>query len=349
MNNILREMKYSFIMNIRSRGYLFWSLAFPFLLAIFYNLAFSNLLIRDFDDINVGLEKDSYLIEIFKEIDIINPIEIDNIKSIKDNEEINISVDNDLNLYVKSRGMEETIVKSVVDQIVEMKELNIPYENYDFSVKYVKNNDESANGMMISFYSLIAMFSFYAAFAGLGTAEFSSAELSYIGMRKGISSQKKIDFILPDLLSNMAINLVGNIGLLLFIEYYLKIKIISDINYSILILIIGNIFGASFGLALGSLNLKNNNLKNAIVQGVMLIASAMAGMMSPDMKLILDERLPIVNKLNPISLITDNLYRVNGLGNTTEIKTMIIIVSIYSIALLSLSYVLLRRKKYDSI
>lgn len=349
MNKIWREAKYSLMTSIRSRGYLFWSLVFPFLLAVFYSLTFSNLIGRDLEDINVGLEKDSYLLEIFNEIDIINPIEMDDIKSIENNEDINISVDNELNVYVKLRGMEATIVKSVVDQIIEMRELNIPYADYDFSINYVKNHSEYADQMMILFYALIAMFSFYAAFAGVDSAQFSSAELSYLGMRKGVSSQEKIDFILPDLLSNMVLNLIANIGLILFIEFVLNIKLITNFKYSLILLLLGNVFGASFGLALGSMNLKNNNFKNGIVQGVMLISSAMSGLMNADIKLLLDDKFPIVNKLNPISLLTDNFYRINGLGNTKEIKSMFITIGIYTIVLLTISYILLRRNKYDSI
>lgn len=348
MSGILREIEYQIKLSIRNKGYMFWAVLFPILLSIFYYTAFGTFLFKDIEDINLAIEENSYLREIFDGVDIINPIEVKDIRNIND-DGIDIAVDNDLNIYVKKRGVNETIVKSIVDQIIEMKELNLPYENYDFSIDYIEDRDEESNPLMIAFFSLIGMSTFYAAYGGNSLSITSSSELSNIGARKDLSSLNKSIFIFSGFIANIIMNIFSNILLLLFIKYILRIDLFKNIGLSLVLLIFGNVFGAAFGMFVGGFKRGNYMLKESIIRGIMLTLTTFAGMTGPDIKNSLDINFPNVNKLNPIALITDNFYRVNILNNSRELKQGLTIITLYSILLLLTSYFMLRRKKYDSI
>ncbi|NLY20423.1 MAG: ABC transporter permease [Tissierellia bacterium] len=350
MNASLRQIKYEVLLLFRSKSFLFWTVAFPLLLAIFYKFAFGNLLIKDeFETINVGIESNSYLKYVFDEIEIINPVVMDDISDISERDDIDVSVDSELNMYVKGRGINETIVKSIVDQIIEMNELKMPIDSYDFTKSYVNQHNEEENGLLLSFYMLVAMFSFYSAFSTNGVATQSKGELSVLGMRKDISALKRVYFIIPTLMANIAINMTMNFLLIVFIENVLDVRLINNLSLTVFLILFGNIFGASFGLFLGSLNIANRGLKDTIIRGFMLLAAGLNGMTGPDVKLIIDNNFPIINKFNPIGVLTDNLLRVNMLNNTSHIKPMTVLIGAYSIILLSIAYIQLRRKTYDSI
>ena len=54
----------------------------------------------------------------------------------------------------------------------------------------------------------------------------------------------------------------------------------------------------------------------------------MKGIHSPGIKVMLDDHIPIVNQLNPVAIITDNLYKINLLGITDNVTQGIITIGI---------------------
>jgi len=112
---------------------------------------------------------------------------------------------------------------------------------------------------------------------------------------------------------------------------------------------LGNLFGIALGIFIGSSNKKSVNVKTATGIAVTLFLSFLSGMMSPWIKIIIDKNVPIIGRINPISIISNNLYRINILGSTKSVTEGIVILLIYTLLLLFMSYIFLRRKSYDSI
>lgn len=82
---------------------------------------------------------------------------------------------------------------------------------------------------------------------------------------------------------------------------------------------------------------------------VTLFLSFLSGLMSPDIKLAIDKNIPILGKINPISIVSNTLYRINMLGNAKDLSQGIILLGAYSLALMGVSYLFLRRNQYDSL
>jgi ABC-2 type transport system permease protein len=80
-----------------------------------------------------------------------------------------------------------------------------------------------------------------------------------------------------------------------------------------------------------------------------MFLSFLSGLMSVDMKILIDKKIPILGKINPISILTNNLYRINILGNTSNLGQGIALLVLYSLILMSASYIFIRRRQYDSI
>lgn len=335
----------------RDFGFSFWALIYPLILAGFFYLAFSGMMNIELENINVGIEEGNRIEFILEEIEIFNVYKVNESQAeekLKD-DEIKGFIDKDLNLMVKESGIEQTIIKEVVEQIKQMESLNRPIENYDFEVDYIVNRNQEANILVIIFYSLIAMVSTYGVFAGITVVNLIQANLSNIGARLNITPLEKHKFLLAGAIVGLALNLLANGVLLIFIKYILKLQLFNEFKYTSIFIILGNLFGTALGILIGASNRKSENVKIIIGIAITLFLSFLSGLMGPNIKVILDKKIPIIGRINPISIISNNLYRINLLESTKSAHEGIILLSLYSILLIFSSYLFLRRRDYDSI
>ncbi len=351
MKNIFRNCVYQGKNLYRDKAFVFWSLIYPLIMAIFFYTAFNGLINIELENIDIGIKNENPIAFILEEIEFldVHKISEDEANEKLENDEIQGFIDNDLNLLVKKSGINQTIIKEVLDQIKQMGELNVPIEKFDFTVDYISDRNQKADVIIIIFYSLIAMVSTYGIFPGIETVSLIQANLTNVGKRINITPLRKNDFLLAGVIVSLILNLLSNGVLLIFIKYILKIDLFTEIKYSTIFIIIGNLFGVALGILIGASNKQNGNVKTILGIIITLFLSALSGMMSPNIKILVDKNIPILGRINPIAIITNNLYRINLLENTQNVSEGILVLSIYCIVLISMSYGFLRRKTYDSI
>ena len=303
------------------------------------------------EDINIGIEKGNRIESILEEIKILNIHKVSQaeVQEKLNNGEIHGFIDSDLNLMVKESGINQTIIKEVIEQIKQMERLNKPIENYDFEADHILDRNQEANLMVIIFYSLVAMVSTYGIFGGITVVSVIQANLSHIGVRLNVTPLKKHEFLIAGVIVGLALNLFANGILFIFIKYVLKLELLNEFKYSSIFIILGNLFGTALGMFIGASNRKSENAKITMAVVIVLFFSLLSGMMGPNIKVVLDKNIPILGRINPISIISNNLYRLNLLGSTRTVREGTLILSLYSILFIFLSYLFLRRRDYDSI
>ncbi len=351
MKGIFRSCLYLGKNLFRDFGFSFWSLIYPLILVSFFYVAFSGLTNIKYEDINVGVEKENPIIYILDNIDMINVYEFNKEEAVEKIElgDLDGFIDMDFNISVKKSGINQTIIKSIVDQVKQMNASNIALERFDFSVNYIGEKEQKANGILVIFYSMIAMVTAYSIFAGVETVSLAQGNLTNIGARLNVTPLKKMNFILAGTIIGIILNLFANVILLLYIRYILKMNLFTEIKYSFIFIMLGNLFGISLGIFIGASNKKSIGVKTLISIATMLILSFLSGLMSPDVKIMLDRKIPILGKVNPVGIISNNLYRINLLENTKDIGSGIFILIAYSVILVFGSYMFLRGRNYDSI
>lgn len=351
MKNIFRNCIYQGKNLFRDAGFSFWSLIYPLIMAVFFYISINGVLDMKLENVNVGIDSENPIDYILEEIEFLNVHKVPEDEVLKklEDREIDAFIDDDLNIKVKESGINQTIIKEVVEQIRQMKKLNRPFDKYDFSVNYILGRNQKANSLVIVFYSLIAMVSTYGVFAGIEVVNLIQANLSNIGARINITPLKKSKFLLSGVIVALLLNLFANSILLIFIKYVLKLNLFSEIKYSAILIIMGNLFGVALGVFIGSSNKKSDSVKIIMAITITLFLSFASGMMNPQIKVMIDEKAPILGKINPISIITNNLYRINLLNSTKSVGEGILILSLYCVALMFTSYIFLRGKNYDSI
>ena len=351
MRGLIRNCIYQGKNTIRDYSFTFWVMVYPLVLAMFFNIAFRGILDMKLENINVGIVDENPIEQILEEIEFINIYKIEDkeIKEKLENEEIHGFIDEDLNLLVKKSGINQTIIKEILDQIKQMYKLNRPIENYDFEVNYIVDRNQKANSIIIVFYTLIAMASTYGINIGVTTVSLTQANLSNIGARISITPLKKKSFLAAGVIVALFLNLLANGALLLFTKYVLKIELLKDLKSSLILILMGNLFGVSLGVFIGASNKKSMNEKILIGVATTLFLSFLSGMMGPWIKMLIDQNVPILARINPISIISNNLYRMNLLDSTKTLREGIILLLGYCVILISASYVFLRGKSYDSL
>jgi len=374
------NIKYNLLYLFKNKTLIFWTFAFPLIIGTFFKMTFSD--IEKKEKLSVFeiavIENDEYkddiiLNTIFNELDG----EVFNItyetKKEADNKLNNqeivgylIKENNSIELNIKQNGIEQTVFKYIVDEIIIAQNIiqdlieNNNEVNYQEIYKEVLNkiniklniNDTSPKNLsytMIEYYTLIAMTCLYGGIIGMYSINTILANMSKKGCRIAVSPVKKSKLLLTSTISSFIVELIGVALLFLYTIFALKVDYGENILPVILIAIVGSLAGLSLGIAVTTLVKKNENTKMGIVISITMLCCFLSGMMGITMKYIVDKNIPILNKINPASMITDGLYSLYYYETMDRYWFNIISLLIFSIVMITISSLELRRQKYDNI
>lgn len=283
--------------------------------------------------------------------------------------------DNDTKVVVLESGINETVFKYVVEEITQTKEM-LPdifeYEMLNSTKKYREINTKemysNINKMlqedqsrikdiskpnlsytMIEFYTLIAMTCLYGGIIGMSAINMCLANMSSMGKRIEISPIKKIKIILSSLCASFIIQLIGLALLFIYTIFVLKVDYGNNLFAVLLLSIVGTLAGLSLGITTAVLVKKDENTKVGMMISITMLGCVLSGMMGITMKYIVDKNIPIVNKLNPVNMITDGFYSLYYYSGSNRFLWNVISLLIFSFLLIIISGIKLRRNKYDSI
>lgn len=301
---------------------------------------------------------------------LLNKKEIDGFLWIEENPKI----------MVNANGINETILKYVVEEILESEKIIKNVVSFE-AAKYIteqtsdeeiykimaevgknvlkmqqENNptikDETSANMsytMIEFYTLIAMTCLYGGILGMVSINHHLPNMSSNGKRICISPTPKGKFIFSSVLSSYIVQLFGLALLFLYTIFVLKVDYGSHLSFLILLSFLGSLAGLSLGIFIASVFKVNENTKIGIMISITMFWCFLSGMMGITMKYIVDTKLPILNKINPANCITDGFYSLYYYTTYDRFFYNCIRLVVFSILLLFIAIIYLRRQKYDHI
>ena len=382
------NFKYSLKALFKNKVLVFWTLAFPLIMATFFNLAFKDVISNNkLNVFDIAIVKDGFSNNyVYKEVfntlsDKDNKDRLFNIKYTT-KEEAKKLLDKDKivgYLEIKDKpiltftknGINQTILKYAVDEISDVNSMitnmtnPVVAESYqiDYQTIYkeisnmVNNNNIKINNtassnldfMVIEFYTLIAMTCLYSGILAMVSINKCLPNISDKGKRMAVSPTKKSTLILSSLLAAFIVQLIGLLLLFLYTIFVINVDFGDKPLLVVLISIIGTLTGLSLGLIVGVKLKSNENTKTGIIIAISMTCCFLAGMMGVTMKYIVDKNIPLLNKLNPGSLITDGLYSIYYFDSINRYIMDVLILLGITIVLIVLSFNSLRRQKYDSI
>lgn len=282
-----------------------------------------------------------------------------------------------VNITVNSSGVNETIIKYVVSELKSDKKIMndlvrreviksqnnsydkiINYEEIYNNVIKILNEDnvklnnisnENLSYTMIEYYTLIAMACLYGSMLSMYITNFKLANMNSVGKRISLSPTSKTKLLLSSLLSSYLVQLIGLILLFIFTIFVIKVDYGNNLPLVIALSLVGSLSGLTLGVFVASKFKVSEGSKIGILISVIMLGSFLSGMMGITMKYVIDKNIPIINKLNPVNMITDGLYSLYYYNTLDRYYFNIISLVIFSIIMMILSINSLRRQKYDSI
>jgi len=367
---------------LKNKSMLFWTLIFPFVLGTFFQLALGNigesfeLKIIPIAVVNSEQYQNN---EVFKTV--ITSLSEENENQLFDtvyvtgkeaevllrNEEVDgyIIIDDDNpKMVVKQNGINQTIIKGVLDEYYQMSSVTTNLITYNPEViyngllenLYKENNyilDDSNENIDFSinyFFTLIAMACLYGSLIGLEVIKDSEANLSTKGARMCMAPVNKFKVVLAGLFAGYVIQLVALILLFLYLIFVFKVNFGNQILPTVLLSAIGCLAGISLGVFVGVCNKKSEGFKTGLLISSIMACCFFSGMMGMiSIKVYFDNTFPLLAQINPINIITDGLYSLFAYDNLNVYYNCLMRISIFTLVIIVLSFIFIRRKKYDSI
>lgn len=387
----LHNFKYSLKILLRNKALLFWTFIFPIILGTFFNMAFSNIekeeslniidiAIVDSDfyqDNDIYKKTFAYLSDKNNKGRLFNIVvtDLDNAKKLLTDNKITgyllFSLD-DVRIVVFKNGINETILKYVVDEIESQKVVssnlikkeiinNNGEVNYsdlinkindllsDNQVKLNNISNKNLSYTMVEFYTLIAMATLYGSIIAMTATNKAIANVSNVGMRSSVAPIKKSTMLLGGFLASYIVQVIGLSLLFIYTIFVLKVDYGNNFLAVVLLSLAGSLVGLSLGVAVATLIKSSEGTKTGIIIAITMFWSYLSGMMGISTKYLFDKNLPFLNKLNPANMITDGFYSLYYYGVGNRFEKDVISLIIFSVMLFLVSLISLRRQKYDSI
>lgn len=379
--------KYALKTLLKNKALVFWTLAFPFILAIFFNLAFARLHDYDqFEPFDIAIVRDdAYNNEqtfaaAFKTLTsgdermfkakYVNFDEADKMLDEEKVEGIVYVKDGQAHVKIKGNGTNQTVLKMTTEQVAQMSgmiddiadaeqqraggTLN-PIEVKMKAAEIVQNaqpkiSDDShvMNVVSIEFFTLIAMACMQGAMLSSEMLNRCLPNLSHRGKRVAIAPTKKSVVVLSNLLAGYTMLLGSVVLLILFMRFVLGVDFGDNMGLIMLLAGIGSLTATMFGMLLAVMFKMSDNAKQVVVLIITMVGCLFAGMFG-GMKIFFDEACPWMNKINPVGLITDGFYSLLYYDDMTRF----IVNALSLVALAAIFFVLsvrnLRRARYDSV
>lgn len=215
------------------------------------------------------------------------------------------------------------------------------------NIENVSNNNLSYT--MIEFYTLIAMTCLYGGILGVTAINNNLANMSSKGKRVSMTPTSKGKVIISTVMGSYFVQLIGLALLFVFTIFVLKVDYGSNLLLIILLSLAGSFAGLTMGVAIGTVLKTNEDMKVGIIISVTMLGCFLSGMMGITMKYIVDKNIPIVNKLNPVAMITDGFYSLYYYDTFNRYFFNVASLLIFSLIMIVISFISLRRQKYDSI
>lgn len=267
-------------------------------------------------------------------------------------------------LTVGKNGLNESILTTMLDtynqnaaifkKIAETHPENLPAaiqssQDYQQLIRETTLGGETLDPSVQYFFALIAYACLSGAFLGVRASFDSQANLTALGARRSVTPTHKLTLILIDLLVLVTIHFANIMILTIYIGNVLGISLGTDYMSLLLVNFMGSLIGITMGLAFGSLTKLSLNIKMSLTVVLTLFPSFFAGLMFANMKNIMEQHVPFINRINPAAVLSDAYYCMGVYQDMDRFARCIATLAIMSILLLTAAFLGVRRERYDSI
>lgn len=331
-------------------SYFFWSMAYPIILAVLFTVAFSGLKDQSFSPVKVGVAPNAVFRTYMNEIPVLKLVDVspaDKLKALSSGE-IAAYVNDDLSIQATKEDAQTDVVYQVVNGIDQGMALGPAARHLDFNKDLIATNNQPITVFTRLYYAIIGMVSIYSYFSAIWFSAIMMANQGPLPMRNNIVPLGKTSFLLSGFIIAMIMNLFANMVLIGAITVISGEVVIHNWGASLLILFMANLFGVALGFLIGSFHRLPEGAKVGLGIAIAMFLSFFAGLFSTNVDQIL-HAIPWFNDYNPVAIVTDNLYQINLMSMDFGLQKGVLVLLGWTVLLGGASWLMLRRKQYESL
>ncbi len=348
---IISALKVNLLNLTRDKLGLFWNTFFPIILATFFCLIIPNI-DKNFDKVNVGINKNNPHEYILKQIPYLNLKEVkEDVQTDLKNKEYKAFIEDDLSLKIISSNSEVMIVKNILDQIKQMYETKINQEEIikNIDKDFIEDKNHGVTGVEPILFSIIILTSLYTMFDGVIYIDNILYDSSDFAVRMLISPIKKLTYLINGILSSLILSGLNTTLLIIYLKLVFGITIITNYFASIITILLIMIFGITMGMFLAVALKTKTETKTTIGLGCILLMNYTSGMMGSSVTNAIATSFPMIKKINPTFYMENALLGVNIANDNSYLITMAKFIIPFTIILFGIALIYLRRHKYNDI
>ena len=382
---MIHIFQYSFKRFFRNKAELFWILLFPILLGTMFKMAFGGITESEqFQAIPVAIVcDDSEAAKIFRMVADelgkegenqfldITYCKDEKAKNLLENEKVNgilyasdkvtLTLSGDsgrdninssiLNCFVQQYHTQQTAITEIATKHPEnLATVVASMEKENSYIKEVSlSRNENEDNYTQYFYNLMAMSCLFTSMSGLLIAIYNQGNLSELGARKNLSPTHKLKSIVGELTACILSRFCCNLIAFFYVAFVLQVSITTRLPLAILALFISCLVGVTSGFFLGSIGKMAEQTQTGIAVGVHLFSCFLSGLMVGNMRQIVEDTCPIINKINPAALISDSFYSIATYDSLDRYFQNIGTLILWAIVFVAGGFFMTRRRKYASL
>jgi ABC-2 type transport system permease protein len=251
-----------------------------------------------------------------------------------------------LDQYLQSSSTAGTVISrnpAAAEDFIRELELRTSYIRTE---ALGKNNPDR---LFVFYFALLAMACFYGGYYGLVEAFDIQGNLSPRAARINMSPIHKLKALLASSSAAVFIHLCSQMVLLAFMHVVLKVRFGAQLPLVIFATLVGSTLSIALGIFIGTVVRGSENFKNGMVTAVSMIGALFAGLMLPELKYIVSERFPLINRINPVNLLADAYYALYFFEGFRRYSQNLLILLLFTVFFTAASYFFMRRRNYDSL
>ncbi|MDD2268188.1 MAG: ABC transporter permease [Eubacteriales bacterium] len=364
---------------MRDKETMFWVLLFPIVLSILFRVTLSNINKGEaFEQIPIAVVEKTALVEnqaFSAALDAVSGDDglfditytsAENAATLLDDNKAKavIEVGDEIGLTVSRSGLNQTIVKSFIDEYMRNESTisNILNENPAAAAGVVERIFERSNYLteaktgtaqpdtsVYYFYTIIAMSCLYGGFHGMKEVSTVQANQSPQGARTSVAPTHKLKQFAVSTLTAMVVQFGVILVFILFLKFALGIDFGDRIWLVILSSALGTYVGVTYGTMISSVVKGHEGYKIGVLISSSMVMTFFAGMMYAGIKNIILKNAPIFAYINPANLISDSFYSLYYYSGYERYILNSVILVLSGILFSAVTYFALRRQRYASI
>lgn len=378
----LHLYKYRLLKLIRTKELFFWSLVFPIFLGTLFYICLSNFMNggEAFKVVPVAVvdksmsgDQEAFRL-LLKDLSDQGENQVLDVrycdegeaKKLLDAEKVTgiVRIGEDIQLTVGGSGIDESILKGILDSYKEienaMSRIAVDRgekvmaavqaleqdQNY---LREIRLTDGNQSDIIQYFYALLAMTCLYGGFLGLINGIEVQANISALGTRRSLGPNRKSLMGFCDFLAALTIQFGEIILMLFYLIVILKLDFGRQLGFVFLTSLVGCVIGVAYGLFIGTAVKGGEGIKNGIFVGSVMLMCFLGGLMYGNIRMLIEHRFPLLNRINPAVLLSDAYYSLDIYDDYGRYFQNMGILLTFAVILCGVSFMIIRRQKYASI